>query len=105
MFAFSRPCHRIGLGQYRKHNQRPVRNAGRGLYALAHHREAETATQGENVMTKFGHFDETWWNLVPFYKMVTKFRQFVYFGVPYFITFSVADYNQLTTPPLERTVP
>ena len=44
---FSRPCHRIGLGQYRWHSQRPVRNAARGLYALAHHTEAETATQGK----------------------------------------------------------
>ena len=27
--------------------QRPVRDAARGLYALAHHTEAETATQGD----------------------------------------------------------
>ena len=46
MFVFSRPCHRIGLGQSRKHSQSPVHNAARGLYALAHHTEAETATQG-----------------------------------------------------------
>ena len=41
--CFSRPCHRNGL------IQRPVHNATRGLYALAHHTEAEKAIQGDIV--------------------------------------------------------
>ena len=50
--CFSRPCHRIGLGQPRLHSQRSVRDAARDLYALAHHTEAETATQGVNHWLK-----------------------------------------------------
>ena len=34
------------MSQSRKHTQRPVRNAAEGLYALAHHTEAETAIKG-----------------------------------------------------------
>ena len=46
MFVFSWPSHMIGISQSRLHSQRPVHNAARGLYALARHTEAETATQG-----------------------------------------------------------
>ena len=42
------------------------------------------------------------WNMTKFGSVLQGDKSLV---VPYFVTFSVACYNQLTTPPLERIVP